>query len=83
MDKFDKALDKHIQDPDMSGNPQRDSEEFQTTCKYGKPHTPDGTFTKPTKCKECGQIINITGMDSGYWFTEKDFIEWDKLYGGE
>ncbi len=27
MDRFDKALDQHIQDPDMAGNPQREEED--------------------------------------------------------
>ena len=32
------------------------------------------------ECKKCNQEVFMTNEGSGYYFTDKDCEEWDKIY---
>jgi len=57
-----------------------DDEVFKTTCTDKKQHEPASYGASHTTCKKCNQEVFMTNEGSGYYFTDKDCEEWDKIY---
>ena len=58
------------------------TEEFKTNCTDGQPHIPIDGVHSEMSCKNCGKYIHQTSEYSGYYFTDEDNKEWDRLYNG-
>ena len=56
--------------------------DFKTNCINGGLHIPTSEQILNI-CGLCNQSIHETSEYSGYWFTDEDDKNWDKMYNGE
>lgn len=57
-------------------------QEFVTNCVDGGSHIPLNGISNDI-CSKCGKDIFLTSEGSGYWFTNEDATNWDRIHGGE
>lgn len=57
-------------------------QEFVTNCVDGGSHVPLNGLSNDI-CSKCGKDIFLTSEGSGYWFTNEDATNWDRIHGGE